>query len=195
MVTIVKNGSGITISGYSPNGAESVSDQTISIPTSVNVSVSGYVVTMAISAGKTYTYAFTQQVNGLNRISTINGTDVKALTASQVKAFLQGAITTGFTGTVGIMAQNTEMMAITTSATGANFVPFASMPCNALNIINLTGTIIEYKVSGTGNDVTMWVADQSAYLQTAITNANQVSIRRYDQNGTQKELRCQAITA
>ena len=72
------------------------------------------------------------------------------------------------------------IVAATTSATGANWVTFGNNACNALDLVNTTGVTIEYRRNGAGSAIQ--IPTSSSRLIIGITNTNQISIRRYDQD-------------
>ena len=71
----------------------------------------------------------------------------------------------------------------TTAATGANYTAFPSQPCKEMQIVNLTGTQIEYCYNGAGAAIGIPTGSSKYVLD--IQNANQLSIRRSDQANTQ----------
>lgn len=76
-----------------------------------------------------------------------------------------------------------DILSVQTAADGTSFVAFASNDCRALDIVNTTGTTIEYRRNGAGT--AMPIPDGSSRLVIGITNANQVSVRRKDLAVTQ----------
>lgn len=80
----------------------------------------------------------------------------------------------------------------TTSATGATWVTLPSQGCNALDLVNNTGTAIEYRRGGAGNTIPL--PDRSSRLIVAITNTNQLQIRRVDQSNATVTITGEAIT-
>jgi hypothetical protein len=89
-------------------------------------------------------------------------------------------------------AATATSLPLTTSSTGTQYVAFTSSACIALDIINNTGTVIEYRRNATGTAVQ--IATGSARLVTGITNANQVDVRRTDVSGVQVSLQAEAFT-
>lgn len=71
---------------------------------------------------------------------------------------------------------------VATNATGANFNAFAALACSSLDIVNTTGTDIEYRRGGAGS--TIVVPTGTSRLVQGITNANAISLRRVDQGAT-----------
>lgn len=80
-----------------------------------------------------------------------------------------------------------------TNATGTNFQAFASQACTRLDILNFSGTDIEYRRGGAGN--TIKIPNNSSRLIVAIANANEISIRRVDQSNTQVAITAEAIAS
>jgi len=75
---------------------------------------------------------------------------------------------------------------ITTSAVGATWVTFGAAVCVGLDIVNASGTAIEYRRNGVGTSFV--IPDGASRFIEGITNANQVSLRRVDQSNTQVTL-------
>ena len=78
-----------------------------------------------------------------------------------------------------------------TAATGTNWVNLPAQACNAVNICNATGTTIEVRYNGTGTGLP--VANLTTYSFMAISNSNQLSIRRLDVSNTQVTVVGQAL--
>lgn len=76
-------------------------------------------------------------------------------------------------------------------ATGANWTAFAARPCEALDIVNNTGTALEYRRGGAGASIV--IPDGSSRLVVGITDANQISMRRVDQSNTQVTITAEAL--
>lgn len=66
-----------------------------------------------------------------------------------------------------------------TNATGANFNTFPAQACSSLDVVNNTGVDIQYRRNAAGN--TMTIPAGTSRLVQGITNANQVGVRRVDQ--------------
>lgn len=193
-VTITKNGSGFEMVGYSNNGATSLADLTVTNPTGVKLFANGDIIT--IDPVDIAPWIFDQSANpkAKNHIISINGVDVSAYTTAQVLAALNAAFATGFSNGVPIMAQNGVILNLTTNnSDGTAFVAFADSPCNSLDVVNSSGTALEYRRNGAG--LTMYMPDNSARNIPAITNANQISVRRIDVSATPVTITAEAITA
>jgi len=80
----------------------------------------------------------------------------------------------------------------TTSATGTNFVQLGNQACESVDICNNTGTTIEYRRNGAGS--AMQIPDGATRLIVAITNTNEISIRRTDTSNTQVTVTCEAFS-
>jgi hypothetical protein len=91
-------------------------------------------------------------------------------------AFLIAGSSLPTSGTAGITSAQTN-------ATGTNWTAFASQACSQLDLVNISGTTIEYRRNATGT--AMPIPTGSSRLVIGITNANQVDIRRVDQSNTQ----------
>lgn len=78
-----------------------------------------------------------------------------------------------------------------TAAIGSNWGTFNSAVCDQLDIVNNTGTTIEYRRGGAGS--TMQIRDGSSRLVIGITNANQIDVRRVDQSNTQVTVSAEAF--
>lgn len=83
------------------------------------------------------------------------------------------------------------ILSLTTNATGTTYTAFPSQVCTALDIVNTTGTTIEYRRNSAGS--AMQIPDKSARLVLGITNANQIDIRRTDTSNTQVTLQAEAF--
>lgn len=192
-VTITKNGGQIDIVGYSNNGQTSTAKFTITNPTGVKVQASGDRITIDPVDIAAFVFDQAGLSTSKNEIIEINGVDVTSLTTSQVADALNAAFATGFSNGVPVMAQGATILELETNSTGTTYVAFADTPCNALDVVNASGTALEYLRNGTGN--AMQLPDQSARLIVGITNANQISVRRVDVSNTQVTITAEAITA
>lgn len=83
------------------------------------------------------------------------------------------------------------ILALTTAATGTNYTAFASQACTALDIVNNTGVTIEYRRNAAG--VAMQIPTGAARMVIAITNANQVDVRRTDTSNTTVTMQAEAF--
>jgi hypothetical protein len=90
-------------------------------------------------------------------------------------------------------AASGAILTLTTNATGTTFTAFANTACVALDIVNNTGTTIEYRRGATGT--AMQIPTGSARLVVGITNANQIDVRRTDTSNVQVTLQAEAFTA
>jgi hypothetical protein len=88
-------------------------------------------------------------------------------------------------------AATATIMSLTTSTTGANYVTFGSQACTSLEVVNNTGTTIEVRRGGAG--VAMQIPPSMARLFLAITNADQLGVRRTDTSNTQVTLQAEAF--
>lgn len=79
--------------------------------------------------------------------------------------------------------QSVSITSAQTAATGTNWTAFADGPCTALDLVNTTGTAIEYRRRGAGE--TMPIPDQTSRMILGITNASQIEVRRVDTSNTQ----------
>ena len=84
------------------------------------------------------------------------------------------------------------ILTVQTAASGTGWVAFGSVACQTLDVVNNTGTDIEYRRGGAGASIT--IPEGSARAINAITNANQIEVRRLDQSATQVTLTAEAIT-
>lgn len=83
------------------------------------------------------------------------------------------------------------IMSAQTAATGTNWTAFASQACVALDIVNNTGTTIEYRRGAAGT--AMQIPAGAARMVIGITNANQIDIRRTDTSNTQVTAQAEAF--
>lgn len=195
-VTINKNGSSIQIIGYTANGTTSTSDMTITNPNRVKVWATGTVKgqannTVNIDVENYPAFKFTQTAVGNNLIASFNGVDTSGYDADQMVEALNLAFTSGFETGLPIVFRQGVAMNLTTSATGTTWVAFASQACNGLDVINTTGTALEYRRDGAG--LTVYIADSSSRMIGGITNANQIQMRRQDVSNTQVTFTAEAI--
>lgn len=84
---------------------------------------------------------------------------------------------------------STFMTAVTT---GAAFTPFSNQTCDQLCIENNTAYTIEVQKGGAGN--TLQIQPGNSRLFGGIVNANQLAIRRVDQNAAAITIQAEAIT-
>ena len=89
-------------------------------------------------------------------------------------------------------ASSATILTLTTAATGTNWTAFGSQACNALDLVNNTGTSIEYRRGGAGN--TIPILSGSSRLIVGITNANSIEVRRVDTSNTQVTVTAEALT-
>jgi len=150
-------------------------------------------------------------LDGQKLVATDNGDGTKTLvvsggggggssgsvTAAGVSGTLAQAVQ-GITGGVPVptlssvpVASSATILALTTNATGATFTAFTAQACTALDIVNNTGTTVEYRRGGAG--VAMQIPTGTARMVIAITNASQISVRRTDTSNTQVTLQAEAF--
>jgi hypothetical protein len=92
---------------------------------------------------------------------------------------------TGPTFTASIVTAQTD-------ATGTNWVDFGSAACVALDIVNSTGTALEYRRGGAGSSIQ--IASGASRTVEGIANANEISVRRVDTSNTQVTVTAEALT-
>lgn len=78
-----------------------------------------------------------------------------------------------------------------TNADGTTFTPFPSVACEILEVVNDTGTDIEYRRGSTGN--TMIITAGQTRKIVGITNANGIQVRRKDVATTPVVVRAEAL--
>lgn len=78
-----------------------------------------------------------------------------------------------------------------TAATGTNWTAFASAACTRLDLVNLTGTDIEYRRGGTGS--TFILPDGSGRMIEGLTDADEIEVRRVDTSNTQVTVQAEAF--
>lgn len=83
------------------------------------------------------------------------------------------------------------IMSAQTAATGTNWTAFASQACVALDIVNNTGTTVEYRRGATGT--AMQIPTGAARMVIGITDANQIDVRRTDTSNTQVTVQAEAF--
>jgi len=85
------------------------------------------------------------------------------------------------------------ILALQTSVNGTDWTAFGNQACVALDIVNNTGTTVEYRRGAAGT--AMQIPADSARMVIAITNANQIEVRRTDVGTTRVTLQAEAFTA
>jgi len=85
----------------------------------------------------------------------------------------------------------TVITAVTSTVTGNAYVSFGSKVCAFIDIVNHTGTDIEYRRNGVGEFITI-PTGQSRMIE-GITNANQIGVRRKDSSLTAVTVRAEAF--
>ena len=88
-------------------------------------------------------------------------------------------------------AASATILTLTTAATGTDWTAFGSTACVALDIVNNTGTTIEYRRGGAGN--TIPILSGSSRMIVGITNANSIEVRRVDTSNTQVTVTAEAL--
>lgn len=95
---------------------------------------------------------------------------------------LQGWLSAIFGTQAREIYSTVTILGLATNATGATFNTFAATACSSLDIVNTTGTDIEYRRGGAGSTVV--IPTGTSRLVQGITNASQVGLRRVDQSAT-----------
>ena len=121
------------------------------------------------------------QTSGNTSLSNIDA-KLPALASGRVP--VNSSIPTSGSGTI---------LALTTANPGTTYTAFASQACVALDIVNNTGTTIEYRRNATGT--AMQIPSGAARMVIGITNANQIEVRRTDTSNTTVTLQAEAFTA
>ena len=85
------------------------------------------------------------------------------------------------------------ILQLTTPNPGTGWMAFTAQACVALDIVNNTGTTIEYRRNATGT--AMQIPSGAARMVIGITNANQIEVRRTDTSNTTVTLQAEAFTA
>lgn len=78
-----------------------------------------------------------------------------------------------------------------TAAAGNNWTSFGAQACTQLSVVNNSGVDLEFRRGGGG--AALPILNRMAYLIIGITNANQISIRRIDQDNSQVVLAAEAL--
>lgn len=89
------------------------------------------------------------------------------------------------------LASTVTVVSVTTAATGTNWTAFSSQECDALDIVNNSGTTIEYRRNGAGSAIP--IPTGSARLVLGIDNASDISVRRSDTSNTQVTITAEAM--
>jgi hypothetical protein len=90
---------------------------------------------------------------------------------------------------LGTGTQSVPMKA-TTAATGSNWTAFGSQPCSTLTVINATGAVISVRAGGAGESVEL--KDGGGYTFSVKSNANEISVRRFDTSNSQVDVKAVA---
>ena len=85
-----------------------------------------------------------------------------------------------------------EIVSAQTASTGTNWTAFGSLECNWLDLVNNTGTAIEFRLDGAGSAIE--IPDGAAYTIPVGTNANRVSVKRADDSNTQVTVAAMAFS-
>lgn len=85
---------------------------------------------------------------------------------------------------------NTIILTATTQASGTGWTTFDSTKCDTLEILNNSGTVLEYRRNASGNS--MKIPDAWVSIIDNISNADQISIRRSDLSTTQVSVSAEA---
>ncbi|AEJ81568.1 gp049 [Erwinia phage vB_EamP-S6] len=83
-------------------------------------------------------------------------------------------------------------VSVATSTTGATWTVFGSQACAAFDLVNDSGTAIEYRRGGAGVAIT--IPAGASRLITGITNTNQIGVRRVDQSNTAATVKGEAFS-
>lgn len=123
-------------------------------------------------------------------------TEAKQDTGNASLASIDGKLPALSSGRVPVTAGFPELaivgiVSVQTAAVGTDYAAFASTACTALDIVNNTGTAIEYRRGGAGE--TIEIPNGAARLILGITNANQIDVRRVDTSNTQVTVRAEAF--
>lgn len=112
-------------------------------------------------------------------------TDAEAPSGNGSAIALLKRLRTLLAGTLSVrpVLASSGHISVQTAATGANFTAFASQACAQLTIVNNTGVPIEVQQGGSG--VALPVLADAVMPFYGIANANQLSVRRVDQNNAQ----------
>jgi hypothetical protein len=79
-----------------------------------------------------------------------------------------------------------SITSVQTAATGANYTAFGAAACVGLDLVNNSGTAIEYRRGAAGTSFV--IPDGASRFIEGITNASQIDVRRVDQSNTQVTL-------
>lgn len=113
---------------------------------------------------------------------TASGSTPVVIASDQTAVRVLSSVPNALSGTI---------LGLTTNATGTTYTAFASQACTALDIVNNTGTTIEYRRNAAGT--AMQIPTGTARMVIGITNANQVDVRRTDTSNTQVTLQAEAF--
>jgi len=123
---------------------------------------------------------------------------------AQTSAIIKGEVSTGSYANVKVTSggllksasaltnpTSVAIISATTAASGTGYTAYASTSCNQLDIVNNSGTAIEYRRGATGS--TIPIPTGTSRLVVGITNASSIDIRRVDTSTTQVAIAAECI--
>ena len=123
---------------------------------------------------------------------------------AQTSSIIKGEVSTGSYANVKVTSggllksasaltnpTSVAIISATTAASGTGYTAYASTSCNQLDIVNNSGTAIEYRRGATGS--TIPIPTGTSRLVVGITNASSIDIRRVDTSTTQVAIAAECI--
>lgn len=86
------------------------------------------------------------------------------------------------------------IITVQTSVNGTDWTPFPDMPCDTLDVANLTGADIEYR-RRPGTGVGFPIPASGGRAIVGINNASQIEVRRLDTGTTRVTVIAEALRA
>lgn len=79
---------------------------------------------------------------------------------------------------------SSKFLTLTTNEDGASFVAFPDAPAHTLNVINATGVDLTFQHIGDEDEGEFILPSGMGFAFRGITNANQLRVKRSDENTT-----------
>lgn len=172
---------GESSAGVYPNVAVSAGGA-LSTTLAAGTAVIGHVITDTTS-----TTAVTQ-ATGTNLHTVVDSGTITTVSTVTAVTGITNALPAG-TNNIGKVtttvpnATTVTAITLTTAATGTNYTAYGSNTCTALDIVNNSGTVVEYRRGAAGTAIPIQAA--SSRLVIGITNSSAIDVRRTDTSNTQ----------
>lgn len=84
-----------------------------------------------------------------------------------------------------------SIVSVTTANPGSGWSTLSSLACNAVELVNATGTSIDVRRGGAGNEFVMPTGTSKVFL--GVANANEIGVKRTDDDNSQVTLYGEAL--